>query len=64
LQRGPGNAESCDGELGVFEFYRRQAGQLKAKREAASRPVKPAWAVGSEEWREEQEALHRGDSGG
>jgi hypothetical protein len=50
--------------LGVFEFYRRQAGQLKAKREAASRPVKPAWAVGSEEWREEQEALHRGDSGG
>jgi hypothetical protein len=49
---------------GVFEFYRRKAEQLKAKREAASRPVKPAWAVGSEEWREEQEALHRGDSGG
>src|SRR6202049_1433103 len=56
--------DACSGALemlnpdmkgyGMFEFYRRQAEQLRADREATSGRAQPTWAPGSMEWQAEQ----------
>ncbi len=59
--------DACNGALemlnpdmkgyGMFQFYRRQAEQLRAGREGrgeAAQPTQPTWAIGSTEWLAEQ----------
>jgi hypothetical protein len=59
--------DACSGALemlnpdmkgyGMFEFYHRQAEQLRAEREGrgeAAHPTQSGWAIGSMEWLAEQ----------